>query len=283
MHPLYADPEQRAQLWALLEATWPGLPARFDRAAGYGWPVGAVSRPFVARHEGRIVSHVGVLELPVRLAGEDRRVAGIHGVCTHPDQRRQGHYRAAMQRAMAWIAPRFPAAKLNTDQPWVYEPFGFRVVPQHRFHLPAAGPGGGTARPVTETDLPWLRALLVDRSPVSDRFAAREPGWLVGIDAVLWAGGLGLFQRVEALDLAVSWKLDGGALQLFQVFARELPSLDSLLAHCPWAFDELVLWFGPDRLAPGAQPRREPGDEVLMIWGDWPEQAPFRVSPLEEH
>ncbi len=283
MHAIYADPHQRAQLWALLEAVWPGLPARFDAADWHGWPLGAVSTPFVDRAGGVIVSHVGVLEIPARLGGEDRSIAGLHGVCTHPEARRRGHFRAAMEQAMARVAERYDCAKLCTDKPWAYEPFGFRTVPQHCSRLQRGGAGGGDARSIAEAELPWLRRQLAQRAPVSERFAAREPGWLLGIDAVLWTGDLRLFQRIEALDCAVIWEIEGRSLQLYQLIARELPPLDAVLAHCPWPFDELLLWFGPDLLAPGAEALPFDDDEVLMVWGDWPQLEPFCLPPLERH
>jgi GNAT superfamily N-acetyltransferase len=283
MHPVYAEPRQRAQLWALLEATWPGLCARFELADWHGWPVDAVSTPFVARAGGRIVSHVGLLELPVRLGGSDRVIAGLHGVCTHPEARGRGCFRAAMEQAMAHLEARYPAAKLSTELPGLYEPFGFRAVPQHRFRLPLEGPGGGTVHPVSEAELPWLQALLAEREPLSERFAARDPGWLLGIDGVLAAGGLDVFQRVPALDLAVCWERQEGALRIDQIIARRLPPLEALLAHCPWPFRGVELRFAPDKLAPQAEPVPWPPGEVLMVWGDWPELPPFCVPPLEAH
>lgn len=283
MHPVYADFRDRGQLWALLEATWPGIHARFELADWYGWPVDAVSKPFVTRVEGRIVSHVGVLGLPVCLGGRERTIAGLHGVCTLPECRRRGHFRAAMERAMAHVEARYTAAKLTTNKPWVYEPFGFVPVEQHRFVLPRRGPGGPGSHPVLEGDLPWMKRVLAQRAPQSLRFAARDPGWLVGIDGVLHDGGLGLFHRIEALDALVAWRLSGRALQLYQVAAPVLPPLDAILAACPWPFDEVVLWMAPDLLAPTAQPIPYPDDEILMVWGDWPELPPFCVPPLEAH
>ncbi len=283
MHPVYADVAQRQQLWALLEATWPGLPLRFELAGGYGWPVDAVSTPFVTRVDGRIVSHVGVLGLPVWLGGQQRSIAGLHGVCTLPELRRRGHFRAAMERAMVHVAARYPAAKLTTDKPWAYEPFGFTAVEQHRFVLPHGGDAGQGSRPVSEQDLPWMMRTLAQRAPQSLRFAAREPGWLLGIDAVLSDGGLGLFHRIDALDALVAWRMSGSALHLYQVAAPTLPSLDAILAACPWPFDQVVLWMAPDLLAPDAEPVPYPEDEILMVWGDWPALPPFSVPPLEAH
>jgi len=283
VHSIYADPRERDQLRSLLEATWPGLPAGFDLAARYGWPIDAVSTPFVSRVAGRIVSHVGVLELPVILGGEERSIAGLHGVCTQPGQRRRGHCRRAMEQAMAYVSSRWSAAKLTTAEPRIYEPFGFRLVPQRRFRLRVAGSRGSGSRPVDGGDLPWMKQVLASRTPQSRRFATRDPGWLIGIDGVLHGDGLGLFHRIDALDALVAWTLRGRSLHLLQVAALRLPALDELLAASPWSFDELVLCFAPDLLAPDAEPVPPPADEQLMVWGDWPSLPPFAVPPLEAH
>ena len=184
---------------------------------------------------------------------------------------------------MAHIGERYAAAKLTTDQPWVYEPFGFREVAQHRFLLRVRGEAGGGSSPLSAPDLPWASRVLAQRTPLSRRFAARDPGWLVGIDGVLHAGGLGLFYRLEALDTLVAWKIDRRRLHLLQVASRELPPLHAILAASPWPFDQVVLWFGPDLLAPDAKPIPYPEDDRLMVWGDWPDLPPFAVPPLEAH
>ena len=151
MNASRADTRFRAQLDALYESIWPGVAANFEEADWLGWPVGEVSTPFVEWADERLASHVGVLDIPVRLAGQDRVIAGIHGVCTRPELRRQGHYRRAMERAMAHVSRHYSAAKLCTDQPWLYTPLGFRAVPQHRFRLRRSGPGGERSRAGTLT------------------------------------------------------------------------------------------------------------------------------------
>jgi hypothetical protein len=184
---------------------------------------------------------------------------------------------------MAHVSARYGAAKLTTDKPAVYEPFGFRVVPQSRFVLRRRGSAGQGSRPVLEEDLPWMRRVLAQRAPQSLHFTTRDPGWLVGIDGVLHGDGLGLFHRIDALDALVAWDTREGSLQLLQVVARELPSLEALLAASPWPYDDVVLWFAPDLLAPHAEPIPYPAEDQLMVWGDWPDLPPFAVPPLEAH
>jgi GNAT superfamily N-acetyltransferase len=142
MHSLYSNPDDRSVLYGLFDVIWRGMATKLETAARFGWQWDMLTTPFVSRAEGRIVSHVGVLDLPVRLGGRDMHVAGVHAVCTHPSHRRRGHFRAAMEEALAFIDARWSTAKLHTDKPWLYEPFGFRVVPQHRFHVDRSGPSG---------------------------------------------------------------------------------------------------------------------------------------------
>src|SRR5690606_14697780 len=129
IHPLYRQPRTRAELLAALGSAFPSVPAKIDAARALGWDWDAVTTPFVDRVDGHIVSHVGVLEVPLRLDGRAVRVAGIHAVCTLPAFRRRGCYRRAMERALAFVEPRWELAQLYTSQPALYEPFGFRSVP----------------------------------------------------------------------------------------------------------------------------------------------------------
>jgi GNAT superfamily N-acetyltransferase len=282
VHPLYADPVERAALYRLLGTAWPRLPGKLEVAARFGWRWDDVTTPFVSRADGRAVAHVGVLDVPTRLGGRELHAAGVHAVCTDPAHRRRGHFRAAMQDALAFVDARWSVARLHTDQPWLYEPFGFRVVPQHRFRVERRG-GAGGGRAVTEADLPAIRALLASRAPISDRFAARDPGWLFGIDEVLWTGGLEHLFLVGEPPLLVACEVVDGALRIHDVAAREVPALDAVLAAAPSAFSAVELWMPADRLAPAAEPLPSPDPELLMVRGDWPDLPPFCVGRLASH
>lgn len=282
VHPLYADPAERAALFRVLATAFPRLPQRVEVAARLGWSWDEMTTPFVTRVDGRLVSHVGVLEHPVRLAGRERPVAGIHAVCTDPAHRRRGHYRAAMEEALAFVDGRWSAAKLHTDQPWLYEPFGFRAVPQHRFRLARSG-GAGRGRAVAEADLATVKGLLAARAPVSDLFASRDPGWLFGIDVVLRTGGLGNLFLVDAPRMLVACEVVEGVLRVHDVVAAERPSLDDVLAAAPAPYCAVELWMPADRLAPDAAPLPSAGEDLLMVRGDWPDLPPFCVGWLASH
>ncbi|HET9598864.1 MAG TPA: GNAT family N-acetyltransferase, partial [Anaeromyxobacteraceae bacterium] len=252
VHPLYADATTRAALHALLDATWPGIARRLAVAAALGWRWDEITTPFVAREEGRIVAHVGVLDLPTRLAGRDVCLAGVHAVCTDPAFRRRGHFRTAMREALAHVDARHGAAKLHTDQPWLYEPLGFRVVPQHRFRLARAGPRG-RGRRLAAADVPALRDLLRRRAPVSDAFAARDEGWLFVIDEMIARGDLRRLAVVDEPRMIVVCEVVDRVLRVHDVVALAVPPLADVLAAAPAPFEAAELWMPADRLAPGAE------------------------------
>lgn len=282
MHPVYANPQDRAALYGLFDIIWKGMARKLEDAARFGWRWDAITTPFVSRAEGRPVSHVGVMDMPVRLGGRDLRVAGVHAVCTQPAHRRQGHFRAAMEEALAFIDAHWRTAKLHSDKPWLYEPFGFRVVPQHRFHVERSGPPG-RGRRVTEADLPAVHALLASRTPVSDLFSATDPGWLFGIDEVLWSGGLNHLVLLDAPHALIACEVVDGVLRVYDAVAPELPSLDAVLTAAPAAFRTVELWMPVDRLAPGAHPSPYPPGDLLMVRGEWPQLPPFCVGALASH
>jgi len=125
--------------------------------------------------------------------------------------------------------------------------------------------------------------LLGSREPMSDRFAARDPGWLFGIDEVLWTGGLDHLVLVEEPPLLVAAEVVAGVLRVHDVVAREVPALDDVLAAAPTGYDAVELWMPSDRLAPGADPLPYPESDLLMVRGEWPALPPFAVGQLASH
>jgi GNAT superfamily N-acetyltransferase len=287
IHPLYRDPRRRGQLQAVLASAFPSLPAKVDAARALGFDWDAVTTPFVELVDDRIVSHVGVLDVPLRLDGRAVRVAGIHAVCTLPAYRRRGHYRSAMERALAFVEPRWELSQLYTDEPALYEPFGFRVEPTRRWEADRGGsdPTVAGARPIDPLgDLPALVAALSRRTPLSHRYAAMDDGWLFGIDALLSTGDLSLVWRVPELDAFVAGRLEGERFTLCDVIATELPGWPALAVRLPGR-GPVRLAFTPDRF-PAARPRLlgPAEDGCYMVRGPFPLHGQdFAVPPLCQH
>jgi GNAT superfamily N-acetyltransferase len=281
MHPDFADPDRREAIFVLFDLTWPGITDRIRLAARMGWDWTQISTPFV-HFEGKVaVAHVGVLDLPVLLDGIPLRIAGVHGVCTHPEYRRRGHFRTVMERALAHVDAHWPLAKLNTGQPQLYERFGFARVAQSRYRIERRGGGGAGARALGREDLPWIHERLRTRQPLCSRFATCDAGWLIGIDEVLWKNGLEHFHAVG--EHLVAWEIVERGLQIYEVAGPAEPQLDALLAASPWAFEHVQFWTEPGSLVQKVELTGWPKDDVLMVRGEWPLTGPVAISPLTSH
>jgi len=188
-----------------------------------------------------------------------------------------------MKAALNWIDERFDLAKLSTTIPAYYARWGFSVVPTPRFVAHRAG-GGGPARPATLDDMARIRALFAARTPTSDVYATREPGWLPIIDLALQRrlphGVLVVPQR----NFFVVAHQQGDVLHLDDVIGPELPRLEEVLAAIPFRFERVVYGFTPDRFDPGARPEPVPVEEgVMQVRGAWATLPPFAVSSVWKH
>jgi GNAT superfamily N-acetyltransferase len=270
-------------LHTLQDRIWPKMSARIEaaRKAGVHWE--AETTPFAWFEAGRALAHVGVLAHPLRLLGEDRVVAGIHAVCVDPEVRGRGLGRRCMEAALAWIDERFELAKLSTAIPAFYGRWGFSVLRTHRFIAQRAG-GGGPARPAILDDTARIRALLSARTPTSNVYATREPGWLPIIDLALQGRLPRGVLLVPQRDFFIVARQQGNILHLDDVVGPELPGLDEVLAAIPFRFEQVSYGFTPDRLDPGAHPQLVPLKEgVMQVRGPWPKLPPFAVSSVWEH
>jgi hypothetical protein len=213
----------------------------------------------------------------------DRAVAGIHAVCVDPEARGHGLARRCIEAALAWIDERYSLVKLSTSIPAFYGRWGFSVIPTHRFIAQRTG-GGGAARCAIVEDTAQIRALLSARTPTSNVYASREPGWLAIIDLALQDRLPGGVLIVPQRNFLIVARQQENTLQLDDVVGPELPKLAEVLAAIPFRFERVIYGFTPDRLDPGARAEPVPLVEgVMQVRGAWPRLPPFAVSSVWEH
>jgi predicted N-acetyltransferase YhbS len=278
------DPGLADRIFELLETWFTGIgkPRRAAAQLGSRWD--DCSTPFVYEKDGRIVSHVGLLEMPYVIKGERHQLGGVHGVCTLESERRQGHFRRIMEELLEYCDSRFETLELGTENPEYYEPFGFRVVPEHHFVASVAFPGGdGGFRafdPARGNDLGSLDRLLRERTPVSMLVGVVEE-----LDVFKFSQGTRGLHYSEALDCFAVFELDGPRLVLGDVVARELPSLERLLAQIGRPVEEVEFHFSPDRFRVAARPEpfRYDGDHYMVRGPFTAEGEPFMVPPPARH
>ena len=164
-------------LAALLGRVWPRLPAGVAHAEALGFAWTDVSTPFVRREGERVVAHVGVVELPLVIAGRRVRVGSIHAVCTTPSAA-AGPGPCADAGDAGGVRRRFETLVLTTLIPEFYTAFGFRPC-RARVHAGAAPAAPGPSRvgacsPRGRMTCACCAACWRTRAPVSERFGSLE-------------------------------------------------------------------------------------------------------------
>jgi hypothetical protein len=194
-----------------------------------------------------VISHVGVIELTLVVMGRTALVGSVHAVATHPDFRRRGHYRQLMEEVIRFSKDRFETLILSTENPEYYEPFGFRIVSEHRFTVRCESPGGAPGMRLLDIqqskDRDLLFRLLETREPVSR---------IVGVvdDTVVFCFNEGTrpLWYAEDLDTVFCLEAHDRKLKLFDVLGTKVPNLAALLERFPEPIDEVTIYFAPDRL-----------------------------------
>lgn len=267
----------------LLEESFPGIKNNIMRcsALGFSWEA---SKLFIKEEKGEALSHVALLECPTLIEGQWLQIGALHGICTQVAHRRHGYATGLIEEALEWAKGRCQAVLLFTDIPAFYERLSFCTVQESRFHLSHPFPKGSQLlRPLVapqDNDL-FLRCYK-EREPISNRLWIKDNGLIASFNALFaayptyWS-----LHYSSTIDGLISYQLIDKTLHLFDVVARQMPSLDLILEHLPAEIEEIYFYFSPDRLTNEA--KEEPylyDNGHLMVYGSWQLTSSFMIPPL---
>lgn len=84
--------------------------------------------------EGGLAANISAFALPFVINGRIVNAAGLQSGAVRPPWRGRGLYRDLTVKALDWCEQQgFEAIILYTDKPSLYEPYGFRPIPLHRY------------------------------------------------------------------------------------------------------------------------------------------------------
>ncbi len=270
----YADePGLLERVFSLLDLAFAGLSAHARAIEAFDVRWDRISTPFVLADGGDVLAHVGVLEMPMVVDGREMPVGGVHAVCTHPEHRSRGHFRAVMTEVLAWCDERYAAILLCGDRE-LYERFGFHFLEESRF-LGAArrsvdAPNELAMRRLDlmrAEDLRLLNRLLAERAP-----ASRRLGVVRERDVFLFNQATEPLCYAEDLDAVLCFEVDDGTLRLHDVVATQIPALQQIVDRVDAPIEHVEVYFSPDQLDASltAESHVLGGDGWIMTRGVFP-------------
>jgi GNAT superfamily N-acetyltransferase len=235
---------------------------------------------------GACVANFSAFSMPVIINGRERRAAGFQSGAVRPEWRQRGLYRELMRKAFAWTEEQgFELGLLLTSKPGLYEPYGFRTIPQHFF---VGEPPAAIAKTNSGTSLSLprdgaiVRSMLRERTAVSWRFAVMQQAEMFLLNACFDPN-----IRLSAIgddQIVAAWKLEENCLKLLDVVGRDMPTLASIIADLGIEPDRVEVYFPTDRLDWEGDARLLGGSTVLMMRGGKANEmsAPVILSPMAE-
>lgn len=221
--------------------------------------------------DGRILAaHVAIRPLSLMIDGMLVPAAQLHGVATRPPYRRRGLFTDLMEHALDYASGRFDRLLLFTAEPALYERFGFRLLPQHRFvgaldtgATPAMSQPARRLSLADPDDRALIRALHATRQPVSRIFALADNAEIFFAN-VLYRPEWQLHYLARSHALVVT---EGS--RLIDVVAATMPPMADFMHLLGHAGCEIEVYFPPDRLSGTFRPipHVPPEDDHLLLRG----------------
>jgi GNAT superfamily N-acetyltransferase len=202
--------------------------------------------------QGVCAANFSAFSMPTMISGQRRKVAALQSGAVRPEHRGKGLYRDLMQRAFAWIdAEGFELSILYTDKPAMYEPYGFKTAPLHKFAGPVPKSGAAVRARLLSMDDPadvaLLTGLINNRAPASALFSPLSHPAMFLVNA-FWDRGISL-SLLEDYDAVIAWRMgEGGVFQLLDIVAKAIPPMSAVTASLNVNAASAEAFFSPDLL-----------------------------------
>jgi GNAT superfamily N-acetyltransferase len=282
----FGDPAAWAALVALLQDTFGidvGIQDRFGGPDPTSMPFGYFD------DSGVCAANFSAFSMPVMIDGRVIKTAGFQSGAVRPQWRGRGLYRDLMNCAFGWCDEQgFELGLLLTDKPAMYEPYGFTVLPQHRFigsPPPMETKLAGVRRALSvenSDDVILIRRVLREGAPVSSIFAVAAQAEMFLLNSV-FDPDIRL-TYLDPFEAVVAWKQDEASFQLLDVAGKSIPPLSVILGALEQRPDRVEVCFPPDRQNWQGTPELFASDISLMVRGDAADRlsGPIMLSPMAE-
>ncbi|MGD9590912.1 MAG: GNAT family N-acetyltransferase [Candidatus Berkiella sp.] len=241
------DPTLYTRCISLMDTCFPGIKALADQGRVHNAFWDKASVPFIVEKEKEIIAHLGVLPFDVIVDNQPFRGGALHGICTHQAHRRRGYFTQLIHEALAYTQQNFDFSFLFTDQPWLYEQFGFVIVPEKDFVLKdyrkaASGYQIRKCDLSIQDDLALMQSGYLNRMPISNRFGIVKETVVATLNALHQD-----VYYVDGLDVLVVYDIKENTLWLKDVVFKNTCELASVINAISGEFSNIILQFCPDK------------------------------------
>jgi GNAT superfamily N-acetyltransferase len=238
--------------------------------------------------QGVCAANFSAFSMPVTISGQRRRVAALQSGAVRPEHRGKGLYRDLMQRAFAWIdTGGFELSILHTDKPAMYEPYGFKTVPLHKFAGLApkadATPAARLMNMDDPADVAVLTGLINARAPASMLLSPLSHPAMFLVNA-FWDRSVSL-SHIENRDAVIAWRMgEGSVFQLLDIVASAIPPMSLISAALNTDAEGAECFFSPDLLDWDASAVIDENRLPFMVRGDLDllPDRPFALTPMAD-
>ncbi|MFQ3546294.1 GNAT family N-acetyltransferase [Halobacillus rhizosphaerae] len=261
---------QRERLYPLFEEVF-GIPAaEFRRFYDQGfWD--HTYQPFTYLVDNLAISNVSCFDMPLIMEGKIYQSAGIQSFMTHPEYRDQGLMKSLFKLLLEHIDERYERSFLYTSNPELYTPYGFQTVTQHYFktrylHKPAQPLPLKKLDLAKDEDAKLVYRLLKENEPSSHQMTAltyRSAFYLNLMNSELASH---LYYSSD-LDILILFHVIEDCLEIYDCAGAHMPDLAQICDLIPVPFQEVHVFFTPDRLNHPFEPEVFHRGSDLMVRG----------------
>ncbi|MET3288717.1 UNVERIFIED_CONTAM: putative N-acetyltransferase YhbS [Brevibacillus sp. OAP136] len=209
--------------------------------------------PVTFFEQGNAIANASFFVMPMMFDAKRIEVACIQSVMTDPAYRGQGLMKRLMTEMLKQIDATNQWTFLYTSSPELYEPFGFEVVPHHRwrtanpypFQEKKAETGLKRLSIFSESDVAVIRACFDKQTAISHAFAPIDyrSSFFLNLYDPEWQQKL-YYSR--ELDAVLVFEVIEETLHLYAVIGLEQPSFERIVGLIQAKIDQVELHFCPD-------------------------------------
>lgn len=263
------DPFLYEQCLTLIDSCFPGIKALANKGRTHNAYWDKSSIPFIVKQDQEVIAHLGLLPFHVLVESSPFNASAIHGICTKVEHRRKGHFKQLMLEALHYSEQHFDFSFLFTDQPDLYEPFGFKIIDEYDFEydFPIQNKKQNNLRKLNldnQQDLNLLQELYLNRLPHSNRFSIVKETVISTLNALHEP----VFY-IESINTLIVYQIKDNTLFLKDVVFKKSPNLDAILKSIPEVFSKVVLQFCPDQFLTHFKPIKATTECYMMISNDF--------------